>query len=219
MSDEQGISVAESGKAGINPDDVEQAVKAQFPIFKNPRMGDYLSMRACGFSIREACALAHISYGAVLHWRRTDEQFKDWEGKYLPHLQTNLAAIVTRAAFYRNFLWRLLVDEKVLRGAALNPDKLSDFYKGLTKACISNYNPKDLIALEHALREEGPDGEGDTFNIDKAIFIGTDGQAIVSEEGRRVAARALLEKVKSNEKYREHPEVMAHEAIEGEVVR
>jgi len=55
-------------------------------------------------------------------------------------------------------------------------------------------------------------------NIDKAIIVDVDGQAIASEEGKRVAARALLKQFQSNDKYREHPEVLENEPIEGKVV-
>ncbi|NIQ78455.1 MAG: hypothetical protein GTN93_10255, partial [Anaerolineae bacterium] len=56
------------------------------------------------------------------------------------------------------------------------------------------------------------------YNIDKAVFVGVDGQAIDSEEGKRAAARALLQQYKSNDKYREHPEVLENEPLEGEVI-
>jgi hypothetical protein len=219
MSDQQGVVVVQSGKApSVDPDNVERVLEAQFPIFRNPRMGDYLSFRACGFTIREACSLANITQGTVQHWRRTDKDFAKWEGEWLPHLQTNLAAIVTKAKWYRNLLWGMQLDGAVLKKAALNRGELTEFEQRYVVAARKQYDPQGLLALERATAPEGPDPEGDTFNIDRAIFVGVDGEAVATEEGKRVAARALLQQFKSNDKYREHPEVTQNEPIEGEVI-
>lgn len=215
----QDVRVVPSGKAGIDPDNVESAIKAQFPIFDNPRMGDYLSYRACGFAFREACDLASISISQVRRWRAGNEQFRRWEDEWLPHLNTDLAAIVTKAKFYRNLLWGMMADGKVLKKAALDMSGLTDRQAKYLPTARKQYDAQGLLALERATAPDGPDG--DTYNIDKAIFVGAEGDAIESEEGKRAAARALLKQFKSNEKYREHPEVLDHEpeAIEGEVVR
>jgi antitoxin component of MazEF toxin-antitoxin module len=220
MPQDESTQVVESGKAGIDPDNVERVLEAQFPLFRNPAMGDYLSYRACGFSVREACSLANIAQGTVQRWRRSDKDFARWEGEWLPHLQTNLAAIVTKAQWYRNLLWGMNLDGKILKKAALSRGALTpEEWKYLATA-RKQYDPQGLLALERATAPEGPSEEGDTFNIDKAVIVRVDGQEITSEEGKRVAARTLLEQFKSNEKYREHPEVVNNEpeVLEGEVV-
>lgn len=218
LPESQSITVVESGKAPeIDPDNIERALEAQFPIFRKPAMGDYLSFRSCGFTITEACSLAQITPGTVRHWRKTDKEFAKWEGEFLPHLQTNLAAIVTKAKWYRNLLWGMQLDGAVLKKAALNRGSLTEFEQKYVATARKQYDPQGLIALERATAPEGPGADGDTFNIDKAIFVGKDGEAL-SEEGRREAARALLEQQKANEKYREHPEVLAHEVLEGNVI-
>ncbi len=212
------VTVVPSGKADIDPDDVEQAVKAQFPIFDNPRMGDYLSFRAVGFKFGEACSMAGISHNQVRLWRKKNEQFARWEDDYLPHLQTNLAAVVTKAQWYRNMLWGMLLDGKVLKKAALNRAGLTEAEWKYLPTARKQYDPQGLLALERATAPDGPSAEGDVYNIDKAIIVDVDGQAIASEEGKRVAARALLKQFQSNDKYREHPEVLENEPIEGKVV-
>lgn len=216
----QDVTVVPSGKADVDPDSVERTMEAQFPIFDNPRMGDYLSFRSCGFTFREACSMAGITTGTVRGWRAKNEQFARWEDEWLPHLRTDLAAIVTKAQWYRNLLWGMLLDGKVLKKAALNRSTLTEFEKGYLPTARKQYDPQGLLALERATAPEGPGG-GDTYNVDKAIFVDASGEAITSEEGKRGAARrALLEKFKSNEKYREHPEVLENkpELLEGEVI-
>lgn len=213
----QDVTVVPSGKADIDPDSVEQTIKAQLPIFDNPRMGDYLSFRACGFNFGEACSMAGITRGTVRSWRAKNSQFAKWEGEWLPHLRTDLAAIVTKAQWYRNLLWGMLLDGKVLKKAALNRGALTEFEKKYLPTARKQYDPQGLLALERATAPEGPGADGDTFNIDKAIFVDAEG-AEHNEEGKRAASRALLQQFKSNEKYREHPEVLDHEVLEGEVV-
>lgn len=219
MSDEQAVTVVQSGKAGIDPENVERVLEAQFPIFRNPRMGDYLSFRACGFTILEACSLAHITWGTVRRWRKDDGEFAKWEGEWLPHLQTHLAAVVTKAKFFRNMLWLMELDGKVLKKGALNRGSLTPFEESYVKSAGKRYGPQELLAMERATAPEGPgEDSGDVFNIDKLIFVGVDGKVIESEEGKRAASRALLERFKSNEKYAEHPEVLDHEVVDGEVI-
>lgn len=221
MSDEQGVTVVKSGKADIDPDNIERAIEAQFPIFDNPRMGDYLSYRSCGFNFGEACSMAGITKNQVRIWRKKNEQFRRWEDEWLPHLQTGLAAIVTKAQWYRNLLWGMLLDGKVLKKAALARHTLTEMERKYLPTARKQYDPQGLLALERATAPEGPGKDGDTYNIDKAIFVDVDGNAIAGEEGKRVASRALLEQFKSNEKYREHPEVLENEPqdiVEGEVV-
>lgn len=216
----QDVTVVPSGKADIDPDSVEQAIKAQFPIFDNPRMGDYLSYRACGFNFGEACDLARITRGTVRAWRTKNEQFRKWENEWLPHLQTNLAAIVTKAQWYRNLLWGMMADGRVLKKAALDMEGMTPRQEKYLPTARKQYDPQGLLALERATAPEGPGTDGDVYNIDKAVFVDLDGKAIEGEEGRRAASRALLERFKSNEKYKEHPEVLNHESevLEGEVV-
>ncbi len=213
MATEHSVTVVESGKAGIDPDNVERVLEAQFPLFDNPRMGDYLSYRACGFSVREACSLAEITPRSVYHWRRNNEKFAKWEGDYLPHLQTNLAAIVTKAQWYRNLLWGMYLDGKVLKKAALSRGELTEAEWKYLPTARKQYDPQGLLALERATQPDGP-SEGDTFNIGKAVFVGVDGKAIKSEEGKRAAARALLEQHKTNKRYTEQEPGI----LEGEVL-
>lgn len=220
MPDTPGVTIVKSGKADIDPDNIERAIEATFPIFDNPRMGDYLSYRSCGFTFRESCSMAGVTTSVVRIWRKKNEQFARWEDEWLPHLRTDLAAIVTKAQWYRNLLWGMLLDGKVLKKAALARSTLTEFEQKYLPTARKQYDPQGLLALERATAPEGPGKDGDTYNIDQAVFVDADGKAIASEEGKRVASRALLEKFKSNEKYREHPEVLENEpeAIEGEVV-
>jgi len=118
METPDGIQIVPSGQAEPNPDDIEQTLKAQLPLFENPRKADYLANRACGFSIREAAALAQVKQHTLSDWRRDDPVFAEWEGQRLTYLQTGRLSIALRAKFARNMMLGMIIAGKVLQKAA-----------------------------------------------------------------------------------------------------
>lgn len=214
METPSGVPIVSTGKAEPNPDDVEQAIKARLPLFNNPRKAEYLSMRACGFSIREAAALAHVNQGTVGQWRKSDPDFASWESGELNYLQTNLVQIVAEAKWMRNFALVMILDGKVLQKAAFNRHGLTEFEQGYAKSASKRYDGQGAIAIQRAFGDAKADGDGDTINVDKAIII-VDGREVTSEEARRVAARKLLQQHTQTSKYL--PEHQT-EVIEGELV-
>ena len=214
METTSGVPTVQLGRAEPNPDDIEQAVKARVPLFNNPRKSDYLSFRACGFSIREAAALAHVRQHTISAWRRDDPVFAEWEGQKLTYLQTNLAGVVAEAKWLRNFMLCLILDGKVLQKAAFNRHSLTEFEQGYAKTARKQYDGQGAIAISRAFGDEPVGDDNATINIDKAIVY-VDGKEVDSEQARRVAARQLLEQFQRTEKYL--PEKQ-QDVIEGETV-
>lgn len=211
------VQIVPTGQAEPNPNDMEQVLKAQLPLFENPNKADYLANRACGFSIRESAALAHVQQRTISDWRRNDPEFARWEGERLIYLQTNLITIVMRAKFMRCMMLGMIIDGKVLKKAAFaglgNLTERENDY--LIKLAGKNYNPQALLALERACGEV-PDSDGDTnISVGQAVIV-VDGKEVTTVEARQAAAKTLLEQFTANRsKFLSEDE----EPLEGEVVK
>ncbi len=218
-----GVRVVESGKSDIEPDDYEEMLKARIPLNKNPRKADYLSHRACGFSVREACALADISFAAVKKWRREDEDFRKWEsGDGLAWLQSNVSHDLMQMEFMRNFRLALRLDKKVLYKASLALELLTDKEMEILKVIRKHYTPQDILAVQRALVPEPDHMPPGSYK--ESITVTVEGRAVESESARRTAARELLENFEASKRLAEAeaPELPEHTngggPLEGEIL-
>lgn len=198
METPEGVQIVPTGQAEPNPDDIEQTLRAQLPLFENPRKADYLANRACGFSIRESAALAHVAQHTISDWRRNDPVFAEWEGQRLTYLQTNLLGIVQRAKFARNMMLGMIIDGKVLQKAAFSGlASLIEVEKEyLLKLARKMYDPQALLALERACGEAPDDGDTN-ISIEKAVVL-VDGREVTTVEAKQAAASQLLEQFTAN---------------------
>lgn len=192
------VSVVESGLAeddDLLPDEVEEITKARFPLFRNPRKGEYLSNRACGFGVRESCHLAGVNHATLTRWRREDPEFVQWENDRLRFLQTQLAGDVLRAEFMRNFRLILRRDFRVIYKAVYNFDGLTKREWAYLMKIRKEYGPQALLALDRATEPE-PEADPEKarqVNIRDSVIINVEGQQVESIEARQAAAAALLE--------------------------
>jgi len=188
-------------RAEVDPDDMEEALKARLPLITNPRMASYLSYRACGFSIRESCNLVPVNLGTVLRWRREDETFASYETKGpLGFLQTEMSGAVNRAEFHRCMRLFLRFDFKIIYKANYaGPENLTQFEREYLKAIRKEYGPGNLLALEKAIL---PD-EGVSVGGDVNITVNIGDEAVESDSANRAAARELLAQFSARDKYLE----------------
>ena len=211
---EHEVQVVESGKAGdlVEADDVEEMLKARIPLGNNPRKASYLSYRACGFSVRESCALVPVHFGTVKVWRRDDEEFRQWEsGEKLAWLQSNVAHDLQQMEFMRNFRLCLKMDKKVLYKAALSLSLLSEREMEILKVIRKHYTPQDIIAVQKALVPEPDHLPPGAFR--KSVTVTVEGRDVDEEIKDRAAARKLIADFTDNSK-----RVEEQSLIEGEVV-
>jgi len=218
-----GVQVVESGKAGdmVEADSYEEMLKARIPLNKNPRKASYLSYRASGFSVREACMLAEISFAAVKKWRREDEDFRRWEsGDGLSWLQHNLASDLFQMEFMRNFRLALRLDRKLLFKANYNLGGMTDRETSLLKAIRKQYSPQDLIALQKALEPNADNLPPGAYR--ESVTVTVEGRQVDDESARRAAARDLLERFEANRRIaEENPQIESPNGdgpLEGEVL-
>lgn len=216
---EHEVQVVESGKADIQPDDYEEMLKARIPLSNNPRKADYLSNRACGFSVRESCMLASISFASVKKWRREDEEFRAWEsGEKLAWLQTNVSHDLQQMEFMRNFRLCLRLDKKILFKANYNLEGLTDREHEVLKVIRKHYTPQDILAVQRALVPE-PD-QMPPGSYKESITVTVEGRQVDSEAARKAAARDLLENFEASRRIAEaNPELPpGDQPLTGEVL-
>ena len=221
MVTEHEVQVVESGKADVEPDDYEEMLKARIPLNNNPRKADYLSNRACGFSVRESCMLASISFAAVKKWRREDEEFRNWEsGEKLAWLQNNVAHDLQQMEFMRNFRLALRLDKKILFKANYNLPGMTDREFDILKIIRKHYTPQDILAVQRALVPEPDQMPPGAYR--ESVTVTVEGRQVESEEARRAAARELLENFEASKRMAEDvpqlPPSNGDEAIVGEVL-
>jgi len=213
-----GVQVVESAKAEVEADDYEEMLRARLPLNNNPRKAGYLTNRASGFSVRESCALAEVTFATVLKWRREDAEFREWEEKRLPELQHDLVGDLVRMEFLRNFRLALRRDFKLLYKANYNLHGMSDREYDLLKIVRKHYAPQDLLAIQKALEPE--DGSLPPGAYREKLTVTIEGRQVDDEAARRAAARELLERFEVNRDLAV-PELESGEsqALTGEVIQ
>ena len=220
MPEEIGVQVVESGKADVEPDDYEEMLKARIPLNKNPRKASYLSHRACGFSIRESCALVPVEFVTVKKWRREDEEFRQWEsGEKLAWLQSNVAHDLLQMEFMRNFRLCLRLDKKVLFKASTHLASLTDREMEILKVIRKHYTPQDILAVQRALQPEPDQMPPGSFC--ESITVTVEGSAVDNQHARVAAARELLDNFEAGKRVLlEEPEESSNgdKVLEGEVL-
>ncbi|KKM05211.1 hypothetical protein LCGC14_1756430 [marine sediment metagenome] len=133
----------------------EQALLARIPLQSgSSKKALYLSYRATGFPVRQACALTEIDLPKLHKWRKQDPQFKKFEDEQLDFLQQNVAGDVIRLEFLRNFRMILKKDMRVIRKALFEPDELSDHEEKYFFLIRKHYTANDLLSLEKAVAPE-----------------------------------------------------------------
>ena len=133
----------------------EQALLARIPLQSGShKKALYLSYRATGFPVNQACALTEIDLPKLHKWRKQDAQFKKFEDERLDFLQQNVAGDVIRLEFLRNFRMILKMDMNVIRKALFEPDELSDHDAKYFFLIRKHYTASDLLNLEQAVAPE-----------------------------------------------------------------
>jgi hypothetical protein len=199
--------------AEVDPNSEDDTLFSRVALSANPRKSDYLGYRACGFSVRESCNLAGITQRCLIHWRKKDKEFQEFESNNLYELQKSIGPDLARLWFLRNFVLALKVDNRVLNIAALTGVNqaedidLTDNTRarsGLTtrefdylKVARGNYRAAELLALHRALM---PEQEGNDGASTGPLVVILDGQVLQGEAATRAASRALLTQFTVNAK-------------------
>lgn len=124
-------------------------------LISDSRKARYLSLRVCGFAVREACKYARVSESAVRHWRKTDSTFHRLEVETLPQLRKEFAAEALGLYWVRNYRLILEEDAKLLDKAVMGEELTNQEWLYLRKR-IGQYTPDQLVAIYRATEPGGP---------------------------------------------------------------
>lgn len=206
-----GIQVVTTGKSeSPESSDYEEMVKARMPLSSNPRKAAYLTNRACGFSIREACTLAGVSEACLRRWRREDSEFDVWERERLKFMQETLVKDLEMMEFHRNMRLVMAIDKKLLYKGYYNMQSMSDVEVSLLKVSMNKYKAGELVQMNQAL---GTDNDLPPGAYRESYTVTVEGREVDTVGARQAAARKLLVQFTDNKQEAEDQGL-----IEGEVL-
>lgn len=187
----------------VDPFNPEEAVKSQLPLLDRWEKTDYLSYRACGFSVREAAAMVGIGQRVIMHWRRDDPDFRQWEGERLPELQGRIADTLLRNQFMRNMHLVFSIDHDQLKKAKfLGLKNMDEVDRDWASDAAKRYKSQDLAMLLKALEPERDISSAVTVNVN------LDGKTVEGFVAKQAAMDVLMQRFTRNREM----------LIEGEVV-
>ncbi len=145
----------------------EEALLSRIPLQAGTqKKALYLSYRATGFPVRQACDLAEMSLEDLHRWRKQDAQFKEFETTKLYELQATVGSDVVRLEFMRNFRMIMKKDFLVIRKALFDEDNITDDEWKYFLMVRKHYTPNDMLALEKAIHPENhPEGTSIVVNL------------------------------------------------------
>lgn len=188
--------------AEVDPFDPEQAVRAQMPLMDTWAKTDYLSYRACGFSIREAGLLAGVGQKTIQAWRRTDKDFLSWEGERLGELQHRIGDTVLRAQFMRCMHLTMKIDGDALKQLAFGSKNMTDTksisedVKEWAKDAAKRYKSQDLAMMLKVLEPEG----GTSGLGGLSLNVTVNNEVVVDQIAQQAAVKKLMEQFTVNTK-------------------
>ena len=142
-----------------------EITKAILPIIADtgtfhPLMEKYLSYRACGFSIREACKLSGVHQNTVRRWREANPEFNRLDTVAVGELVDKFSHTYLGIEFTRNFRLVLRKDFEILIRSIANPASLSSADNQYLLKLRSHYSPEQF-AIVRKLAEVGSLSEFD----------------------------------------------------------
>ena len=146
----------------IVSDDIEAIAESIIPYARgNALMRKYLSLRACGFTLKEACQLAGIHHHTPSLWKMKDPAFEAAEVDAVTKCRQQLSTDHIQIEYTRNIVLALKHDCDVLTKAVATPADLSGADRVYLARIRGHYTPQQLAVLRQLLA--GGDGREATF--------------------------------------------------------
>lgn len=188
---EDGIPIYRTGAGEVIEDEHgEQALLSLIPLLSgSPLKAKYLSFRATGFSVMEACKLANVSHITVMRWRKTDEEFRDFELIRLPKLQGQVRSQILLLDMARIMKLAFYIDGKIFLKAANNLDLLDEREMEVFKMVRKHYTAESLITLEKAL---APETDAILNAVPGTVTVIVNNRVVDSEAARKAGHMKLL---------------------------
>lgn len=146
----------------IVADDLEAIAESLIPYSKGSAlMTKYLSLRACGFTLKEASRLAGIHHHTPNQWRLKDPEFTAAEREAITTNRQQLSTDHIQIEYTRNIVLALKHDFDVLSRAVNHPLEVSGADRVYLARIRGHYTPQQLSVLRQLLK--GGDGKEMTY--------------------------------------------------------
>lgn len=155
------------------------------PYQRDDPKARYLSLRCCGFSIREALKLIGNAHSTLFFWRQ-NEVFVDLENR-IPEFRKELGLEYANLEFMRNYRLVLEKDYRVLQKSlekpknGEEPEPLTTQEHQYLLKMRGHYTPQQLQAMEVISAAGGEEG----FDFTKFVLTLTKTQQMVTLEAKR----------------------------------
>lgn len=133
-------------------DIVEMVAQSLAPVFQDDtRKTQYISYRASGFTVREACHMLNLHERTIQRWRSADSEFAELDTKGLSELRQKYAKDFAYAEFMRNFRMVMDRDFRALYKSLTEPEKLTTEDHRYLNKIRGYYTPEALSSIERAV--------------------------------------------------------------------
>ena len=157
--------------------DTESIIQAIIPYVDGrdavaQHKSQYLSFRACGFSVRESIHLSDTSERSLRRWREDDEEFRKADGENLPELRRQAKHEILDIEYTRNFRLVLIKDHDVFRKSIEAPNEMSPEEHSYLIKARQHYTPQQL-AIIHQLQasEAGTGQDSGPFSFSQFLIM------------------------------------------------
>ncbi len=134
-------------------------------VADDSRKFNYLSLRASGIGIREACKRAGVPPTTLKKWRHNDQNLKYWDGPGLLTLRKSYRNQLLLELWSRNFR-RVLEDQAEL--LEIPEDMLTDKQRKAREKIWKDYTPEKLKSFIE-VGDGSTDKKNDLYDLAKAL--------------------------------------------------
>lgn len=175
----------------VQPNDAVTAARARVPAFVDVRKTEYLVLRSVHFTQEQALQMLGIEKAAFEYWVSSDEDFKDWAvGKSFHDLNHKVGEEILRSRFMQNVFLQLNIDQSLLWKRMSDAAGMSELERREAFEASKRYSAPNIATMLKLLEPEHADDDRPASVV---MQINIDGKAVVTYEGRRAAARNLLD--------------------------
>ena len=155
----------------MEPSDTESIAESLTPYFGDNKQTKYLSYRASGFSVREACEMVGITQKTAHRWREASPAFNTYDTTEIGKLRKELGGQFAYTEFLRNFRLIMEKDRQVLT-KSVKPESAEEMTRSEEAYLLKSrgfYTPQQLEVIRQVL--VGDPGESGANQFDFTALV------------------------------------------------
>ena len=149
----------------INPDSPTSIIEAMLPVEQDSKKMQYISYRASGFSVEEACQMVPCHQKSVSRWRDSDPWFNKLDTEGMSDLRDRVGNKFLMNQFNRNMQMFLQLDFNILLKAHSDPTSMTEFEQVYLGKVRNMYSAQQLAIISQIF--DPKKGLDKTFDFSK----------------------------------------------------